>query len=270
VEPRDLLRVAGIEARGLIAAAETKWTETVPHCPEWDAAELVRHTGTIFGWMAAVVETGERVGFGTLGPAPENPEDLPPWYEANLRRALDVLGSADPASETWTFSSTGDRRARWWCRRLAVEVSIHRWDVDHAMAGIADPPPTALDGEVAQAGIEEYMIEFLPGLLAKARPDGQDGAGGRAGRGARRDQENWSGIAGISGTFHLHATDGTAEWWIDLDAGGPAVQQHAKADMAVRGTRSDLLLWLTNRGPLESLELFGDEAIVECWKQFQR
>jgi hypothetical protein len=38
----------------------------------------------------------------------------------------------------------------------------------------------------------------------------------------------------------------------------------------VRGTRSDLLLWLTNRGPRESLELFGDETIIEHWKQFQR
>ena len=266
MEPGDLVRVAGLEARALLAAAEIKWDKNVPHCPEWDAAELVRHTGTIFGWMTAVVESGERVGFGALGPAPQNPEDLPPWYEANLGRALDVLGSADPASETWTFSSTGDRRASWWCRRLAVEVSIHRWDVEHAMAGIADPPPATLDGEVAQAGIEEFMIEFLPGLLARARPDNHDGAAGRG----DQEKEARSGIAGISGTFHLHATDGAAEWWIDLDAGEPAVQQHAKADMAVRGTRSDLLLWLTNRGPLESLELFGDEAIVELWKQLQR
>jgi hypothetical protein len=138
------------------------------------------------------------------------------------------------------------------------------------MAGTADPPPGALDGEVAQAGIEEFMIEFLPGLLAKARPDGQDGAGGRDAHGDQGDQENGGGIAGISGTFHLHATDGPAEWWIDLDAGGPAVQQHARADTAVRGTRSDLLLWLTHRGPLESLELLGDETIIEHWKQFQR
>ena len=38
------------------------------------------------------------------------------------------------------------------------------------------------------------MIEFLPGLLA-LETTGQ-----------------------LSGTLHLHATDGQTEWWIDLDA----------------------------------------------------
>jgi uncharacterized protein (TIGR03083 family) len=258
VETPNFLRVADNEARALLAAAETAWEQTIPHCPEWDAAELVRHTGTVFGWMAAVVASGERVGFGTLDPAPQNPDDLPPWYGTNLRRVLDVLGSTDPASETWTFSRSGDRRACWWCRRLAVEVSIHRWDVEHAVAGGAGPSPAALDGEVAEAGIEEFMIEFLPGLLAKERPDNV---------GSTEDVGN---LGGIGGTFHLHGEEGSPEWWIDLDAGGPARQQHAKADTAIRGTRSDLLLWLTNRGPLESVELFGSEEVIERWKQFRR
>ena len=258
MEPQSLLRVADNEARALLAAADTNWEQTIPHCPEWDAAELARHTGTIFGWMAAVVASGERLGFGTLDPAPPDPGDLPPWYRANLRQVLDVLGTTDPASETWTFSSTGDHRAGWWCRRLAVEISIHRWDVEHAVAGRAGQSPAALDGEVARAGIEEFMIEFLPGLLAKERPGTTDSAQGAGALGA------------IGGTFHLHGEDGPSEWWIDLDTGGPAQQQHADADTTVRGTRSDLLLWLTNRGPLESVELFGSEVIIERWRQFRR
>jgi len=248
VEPQKLLRVADNEARALLASAQTKWDQNVPHCPDWDAAGLVRHTGTIFGWMAAIVTSGERVGFGSLEPPPENADDLPPWYGARLRRVLDVLGSADPATETWTFSSTGDRRTGWWCRRLAVEVSIHRWDAEHAVAGRADLLPHALDAEVADAGIEEFMIEFLPGLVAKQAGEGADSGG----------------------TFHLHAVDGPTEWWINLDDGAPAVRQHAKADSALQGTRSDLLLWLTNRGPLKSLAFFGDEKVVERWKQFRR
>jgi len=43
------------------------------------------------------------------------------------------------------------------------------------------------------------MIEFLPGLLA-LETTGQ-----------------------LSGTLHLHATDGQTEWSIDLDAVGSAV-----------------------------------------------
>jgi len=64
-------------------------------------------------WMAAIVTSSERVIRRTLGPGPADPTELPRWYLAHLDRALDVLGSADPGSQTWTFSSTGDRRVAW-------------------------------------------------------------------------------------------------------------------------------------------------------------
>ena len=64
-----------------------------------------------------------------------------------------------------------------------------------------------------------------------------------------------------------NAVDGPTEWWIDLDHDAKAIPEHAKADTAIRGTRSDLLLWLNNRGPLESLEVFGDQKILDRWGQ---
>ena len=85
-------------------------------------------------WMAAIVISGERVSRRSLDPAPEDPADLAVWYAGNLDRTLAVLRVADPDALTWTFSSTGDRRVNWWCRRLAIEVAIHRWDAQHALA----------------------------------------------------------------------------------------------------------------------------------------
>jgi hypothetical protein len=195
-----------------------------------------------------------------VNPAAENPLGLAGWYLAALGRTLDVLGSAHPDAETWTFSSVGDNRVRWWCRRLAVEVAIHRFDIEHAAADEDGPPPTPVDGDVAAAGIEDFVIEFLPGLLTQVDIDT------------------------LSGTLHLHATDGPTEWWIDLDRNGLARREHAKADTALRGTRSDLLLWLTNRQPSESLTLrwlsdrqppeaftvLGERAVVERWSQLRR
>jgi uncharacterized protein (TIGR03083 family) len=248
VESTGLLRSAEHDARALLLAAEVKWDRPVPHCPDWDAAGLVRHMGSILRWQAAIVTTGERVNRRTLEPAPpENPDDLPAWYLAGLSQALDVFGSADPQAPTWTFSSVGDQSAGWWRRRLAVEVAIHRWDAEHAAtdddrAG-ASASPQPIEGEVAAAGIEEFVVEFLPGLVA------------------REDLE------GITGTLHLHAVDGPTEWWVDLDDAGKAVAVHAKADTAIRGTRSDLLLWLNNRGPLETLEVLGDQKILDRWGQ---
>ena len=246
MEAAATLRSAGDDARSLLAAAQDDWARTVPHCPGWDTADLVRHMGGILLWMAAVVASGERVSRRSLDPAPADPAELPRWYLAVLDQALDVLGSAQPDSPTWTFSSTGDQRAGWWDRRLAVEVAIHRWDAEHALAAGGGPAPSPLDGEVAAAGIEEFMIEFLPGLLAQQAP------------------------GELGGTLHLHATDGPAEWWIDLGAGGPAVSGHAEADTAVRGTRSDLLLWLTNRSSPGSVDVAGRQEIVDRWKQLRR
>jgi uncharacterized protein (TIGR03083 family) len=246
VETSTLLSAAEDDARALLTAAETDWERPVPHCPAWDGAGLVRHTGGIFLWMAAIVTSGERVSRRTLDPAPEDPAELAAWYLRSLDRTLVALGAADPDSFTWTFSSTGDRRMRWWCRRLAVEVAIHRWDAQHAVVADRGGGPRPVDGEVATAGIEEFVVEFLPGLLAQ------------------------EGVEGLSGTLQLHATDRPAEWWIDLDAPGAALPQQAKASTAVRATRSDLLLWLTNRGPLDTIEVLGNREILDRWHQLRR
>jgi hypothetical protein len=45
---------AALDGRRLLIAAMPDWSRPVAHCPGWDAAELVRHTGTILEWMAAV------------------------------------------------------------------------------------------------------------------------------------------------------------------------------------------------------------------------
>jgi hypothetical protein len=246
MEPGALLDSAAADARSLLAAARTRWDAAVPHCPGWDTAELVRHQGGIFNWMATIVTGRERVGRGELDPAPAESAELPGWYLGNLDHAMEVLGSAEPQSATWTFSSIGDQRVAWWHRRLAVEVAIHRFDAEHAVPADDRRRPAPLDGEVSAAGIEEFITEFLPGLLARA-------AG-----------------ADLKGTLHLHATDGPVEWWIDLDASGAATRQHAKADTAVRGTRSDLLLWLTNRSAHGSLEILGRPETAVSWQQLRR
>ncbi|MEX2031704.1 MAG: hypothetical protein WEA81_02445, partial [Dehalococcoidia bacterium] len=42
---------------------------------------------------------------------------------------------------------------------------------------------------------------------------------------------------------------------------------HAKGDVAARGTASDLLAWQLGRGPLDRLEVFGDEALLARWRE---
>lgn len=246
VDDADLLRVATDDARSLLAAAELGWERQVRHCPEWNAAALVRHTGEVFNWIGAIVESKQRVKRPAQRSAAEKPLDLSAWYLTNLERALEILGAAEPQSASWTFSSTGDQRVGWWFRRLAVEVAIHRWDAEDTAASHGSSPPRPLDGRVAAAGVEEFIVEFLPGLLSQPTVDG------------------------FAGRLLLHALDESREWLIDLDAGGEALSESLGADTIVRGTNSEILLWLTNRCSWDRLDVSGPTIVLDHWVRLQR
>jgi uncharacterized protein (TIGR03083 family) len=239
-----LLTVTASDGQDLLAVAQDDWSRPVPDCPGWTSADLVGHMGAILGWMTKIVTTGEAVPRRDRESPPADRDTLAAWYKAHLDRTLGILAAAPPESPAWTFSGRGDHRVSWWRRRLAVELAIHRWDAQHAAASL--PPP--LDGDVAAAGIEEFVTEFLPGLLAQ--PD----------------------VEGLAGSLHLHATDGDSEWWVSLDdkQDAVAVPGHRKADTAIRATRSDLLLWLTNRQGPGVLEINGAPEVAARWAQLRR
>jgi uncharacterized protein (TIGR03083 family) len=243
----DLTTVTATDGRDLLAVAETDWSRPIPHCPEWDAAELVGHMGAILAWVATIVITGERVAHRDRETPPAGHAALAAWYSAHLDRTVDVLTATPADRPAWTFSSLGEHRAGWWRRRLAVELAIHRWDAQHAACdSVAVPRP--VDGDVAAAGIEEFLTEFLPGLLAQPH------------------------VAGLAGTMRLGATDGPGEWQADLSAraGSVADARPSPADTTVQGTRSDLLLWLTNRGPAPSIRVAGQPSMAAAWAQLRR
>ena len=236
-----LIDSAAVDGRMLIDAAESNWSRPVPHCPEWDIAGLVRHTGGILEWMAAVVTTGEFVNRRALDAPPTADTDLRRWYLDNLDRTLAVLRHADPQAKAWTFSSLGDQRVAWWRRRLAIEVAIHRWDAEHA----AEIDPSPLDCDVAEAGIEEFVSEFLPGLLATHRADG------------------------LAGTLHLQLTDVAEEYWLDLDHGGAPCDDLTAASTSIRGPATDILLWMTNRHPVH-VDVRGEGDAFTKWARLKR
>jgi uncharacterized protein (TIGR03083 family) len=244
----DLLACADVDGRELLAVARSGWSRPVPDCPGWTAADLVGHMGAILGWMAKIVTTGQAVPRRDRETPPAEFDTLAAWYSAHLDRTLDILATRAPDSPAWTFSSRGDRRVGWWRRRLAVEVAIHRWDGQHGANPVGPSLPPPLDGEVAASGIEEFVTEFLPGLLAQP------------------------GIEDLTGTLHLHATDGASEWWVSLDdkERAIAVPGHRKASTAIRATRSDLLLWLTNRRQVDALEVYGAHDVAARWVQLRR
>jgi len=108
---------------------------------------------------------------------------------------------------------------------------VHRWDAE-----LASGKTVELDAVLAADGIDESltMLSF------------------------RKD------ITGNGETVHLHCTDTEGEWLVTLEADGPAIERvHSKGDVAARGTASALDLFVWGRVAPDTLEVFGDRALLE-------
>jgi uncharacterized protein (TIGR03083 family) len=213
----------------------------VPACPEWTIADLLAHVGRIHYWVADIVATRPQ-------PPSENwrHRDPPPleerfaWFEAGYPALADALGALSPDEDVWTWIPD-DHSIGFWARRQAHELAVHRWDAQGA-AGTRE----AIERELAVDGIQE-VFDILP-----ARPG--------------RDP-----IRGDGETIHLHCTDGEGEWLIRFAPGGLEVtREHAKGDVAARGTASDLMLAVWGRIGADQLEVFGDASLLQRWQDLTR
>lgn len=236
MELRQYLAVIAEETGTLATLVENDPGRAVPACPGWTLADMVRHLGTTQRWAAAIVAADgiERVPY----PEPDAEIDdaaLSTWLRTGAVRLIETLDAAGPDKPVWTMGEP--RSSRFWFRRLAQEVLLHRWDGEEA---VGDPTP--LPPDLAADGLAEYLEVFLARLHRRG------------------------GTPGAGETFHVHRTDGPGEWLIRFGPEGAEVTtEHAKGDLALRGSASDLLLALQHRRPYTSVEVFGDPALLERW-----
>jgi uncharacterized protein (TIGR03083 family) len=213
----------------------------VPACPEWTTADLVEHLTSVLRWVRENAPRGviTKPGDRTV------PQPRPEWPEAleALRRELtgmtETLDALDPEFPAWTWPAQA-KKAGFWHRRMAHEVSVHRWDAESA-AGRATPIETKL----AADGVNEVLDTWLP-----------------AGR--RKEP------TALQGVVHLVATDLAYEWFLRLRGSGVALldtgtildsdDHHARAEAS--GTASDLQLVLMGRRPIDVLSVRGDRRLV--------
>ena len=216
----------------------------VPSCPGWRLADLAVHLGVIHRWAAEMVRSRAseplRNREQLFGVDPDDPE-LIKWFEQGASELVKVLRSSPADTPVWTW--TPERSVRFWTRRQAHEAAVHRWDAQNALlAG----PPQAIDSALAADGIDEWLSVF-----AVSR--------------SRRTSER----IGLGESFHFHCTDEQGEWVIRFEGSDIEVRsEHAKADVAVRGTASDLLLFLWGRRSHETLEVLGNASLLERWAEF--
>jgi uncharacterized protein (TIGR03083 family) len=223
------------------AVAEAGPDTAVPSCGQWTTADLVEHLTSLLKWVRDTVPRGVITKpADRVVPAPR-----PGWDDAleALRRELtgtiETLDALDPELPAWTWPAQA-KKAGFWHRRMAHEISVHRWDVESAVGR-----PTAIETKLAADGVNEILDTWLP-----------------AGR--RR------GSTDLQGVVHLTATDASYEWFLRLRGVGVALldtgtildtdDHHPRAEAT--GTASDLQLVLMGRRPLESLAITGDPRLV--------
>lgn len=239
MEPAQYLDHLVRNSATLADAAEAAGASApVPSCPDWKVADLVGHVVMGDLWARRIVESGttERV-------LPEMPSDVPdgdalvPYFRDGARHLVDALAATDPATSVWTFSAA-DRTAGFWYRRRTQETAVHRYDAE-----LAAGTPTPIDSDLAVDGIDEFLFAFLPRLAA--------------------------GLADLGdATIHLHCTDAEGEWLVARSGDDVVVtREHAKGDVAARGSASDLLLFLWGRVPVSALEVFGDAGVLDRFSQ---
>jgi uncharacterized protein (TIGR03083 family) len=239
-EDLDYLGAIRDNATALVDAAEAAGLDApVPSCPKWNVADLLEHIGFVHRWAAANLErapddpymASRDMGFA----APERREAAA-WVRDGAVALVDALGAKPPETAAWTWLPPATNE--FWRRRQAHETAVHRVDAQLA-AGSSEP----IDGSLAADGVDEWlsMVPNLPWVEEK--------------------------ITGNGETIHLHCTDVDGEWLIRLEPEGMQLErEHAKGDVAARGSASNVQLWLMDRIPLDRLEVFGDAALLESWR----
>ena len=178
--------------------------------PGWTVADLVDHVGEVVDFWGAIASGRAPSPDDYERPPNPGPKDLIGWYRELLDATMAELDGVDPATPRWNWTG---------CDQNA--------GVDHPPDGQRDRGPLPGTGSrggapdplrqpIALDGVDEFFDVFAP-LWAKR-------------------------LDGPVSTIHLHATDGPGEWVADRRRGALDVERvHAKGDVAVRATASDLV-----------------------------
>jgi uncharacterized protein (TIGR03083 family) len=238
--------VAAETARFVAVVRDADLATAVPGCPGWTLADLVKHTGSVQRWFAALlrarIQEPPRTREVNLR-LPEQEDGYADWLAESATVAADAFAATDPNLSMWAWGV--DQHARFWVRRMLFETLLHRADAELAL-GLRP----VIDRPVAVDGIDEFLVNlpFATSFAPKV-----------------------ANLRGPDRTIRFRTTDGDDAWLVRLRPDGFALDtSHPASDTAdatVRGTAADLLLLVYGRLPYEADALAheGDEHLLAHW-----
>lgn len=221
----------------------------VPTCPEWTLFDLAEHIGEGRRAWAATVAAGpapaKAVPQGATA-APREREAVPAWLAASTQELLEALREAGPDRGCWTWwgASQSPQTCGAVARHQLQQIAVHTYDAQLTV-GAPEPLPV----EVALDGVEEFLFTCV--ATPSAWPHEPT-------------------------AFDFHATEGRS-WRLTVDGDGarstrvsapgttPAAAGEGPdaAGVSVRGTASELVLFVYDRIPADSLQIEGDAGLFD-------
>lgn len=231
----ELVAAVRREGESLLAAARLGLDVWVPTCAQWNVEALVEHTAKVWLYAGTLVST-----HATEPPEqrPQPPEGEPlVVVESVLDDLVEALTDADADTPVWNWAEGEPRVAAFWARRMAHESSVHRFDaqIAHAMA-------QPIDAELAADGLDELVDVIAPRVYS-------------------RDDVT----KGPTGTVAMESSDDEPRY-VGLEPSTLArIGIVSAPDVTVRGTASALLLACYGRTPWSSLDVTGDQTLLQQW-----
>jgi uncharacterized protein (TIGR03083 family) len=207
----------------------------VPAYPDFTVHSLAAHIGRGLRLFHAIAAGGG------APPALEAPAgaDIADWVLAGLAPLATVLGEIPPDQLVPFPHNSGDRPAGLIATVLAVEVGVHRWDVETVLGEHAPIP-----ADLAVQEVENVFANFVPRLAG-------------------------SGVADIGGTVELRATDARAAWRAEVSDGRLTTERapddSSGAAVVVTGPAQDiaLLVWKRALPPRPGLDVAGSVDVLK-------
>jgi uncharacterized protein (TIGR03083 family) len=208
-------------------AAHSPLPVHVPAYPDFTVETLTAHIGRALRTFVPVLSPDAGAA-AEPEQAPDGPAVID-WVRAGVDPILSVLAEV-PADRLVPFPhGGGSRPAGLIAPLLAVEIGVHRWDVETVLGEHAEIP-----AELAIRSIDSVFENFVPRLAA-------------------------SGVDPIGGTLSLNPTDADIAWDISVDGDRLVARRsddpERAADTTVSGTAEQLALLVWKRRPPAALPL---------------
>jgi uncharacterized protein (TIGR03083 family) len=235
MDPAPFIAATEREGGAVLAAGKAGLDAPVPTCEGWTVADILGHLGRVHRSVSEIIERRSQEIPAVEIPKPPAGDAVLGFFEEGLDRVVAALASIGPDEPVYSWSGEGS--GRFYLRRMAHEIAVHRFDAEAAHG-----TPAPFDPEMSVDGIDEFYEVLVPFALRRwPRPL-------------------------PAGSLHLHRTDGPGEWLIrGVDGAIVATNEHAKGDAAVRASASDLFRFVWNRGRGDELTTFGDDAVADEW-----